>query len=295
MQQRLVVDIETRYYEDLASFGSNIEALITMGEVDWKRYHYNDFINSFPTVEMKFVAIYLAASVLFLSENLCISMLSKKIFPIVEKIRDSSDIFFVVMQGEDINVVDSGFVFTRIIRRITGLVENKYYKSLDQIFEMTSLGRTVEIILVDDIMATGDQFNDMFTRPRRNQLGEEFTIGQMVERGLLKIRYYPILCTEAALERYDQYDQYISPCIILDHTYNILNNIDAYFPQWLCDQIDILSTVQAMCELKSIPSYGIAGHGGLGLAISFFHSTPDSTLPLLWQKDDNGISLLERF
>ncbi|WP_139322878.1 phosphoribosyltransferase-like protein [Deinococcus marmoris] len=270
-----------------------IEALISLGEIEWNRFKYRNFIDSFDDVSEKLVAIYLVNSVIFLSENFCESSLSFSLNKLMRNGKYSDNVKFLPISGSSTSTVDSGYRFISLIRKMGRFMDDRYFPSLDSLLSTSTARSSIEIIFVDDIMSTGQQFDALMNKSFTfdNQV---MSLNELRKRRIAKISYVPIIATEYALERFDHLESIVFPCYTLNHEYNILNNLDRYFPSWLLSSVDVLETIKNIDGKFNRSGLGLAGQGNLALSVAFFNSTPDSSLPLLWSSEASEVHLLRR-
>ncbi|BBN96198.1 hypothetical protein DEIGR_100347 [Deinococcus grandis] len=277
-------------YENLRT---KIEALFQMGEYDWRKFNYTAFIDNFEDSGEKLVAIYLVNSIVYMSEIFCEASLLQKVNSLVSNAAFSDAVKFIPISGGGEVTVDSGFRFTSLVRKSSKYKDDKYFPSLEGLIRSCKNGEMLEIIFVDDIMSTGQQF-DALMKKEFIICGQNTSLFDLWRSRRAKIAYIPIVATEYSLERFEEYGSIIYPCFTIDHEYNLLTNIPKYFPQWLTNTINVFEAINSMNKKLNKSGLGIAGQGELALTLAFFNSTPDSTLPLLWSKDESEIHLLRR-
>ncbi len=189
---------------------------------------------------------------------------------------------FSTVENVDRETGKSGSTILREFAR-HGSFHNRLKVSAEELSEIDrSLCKIV--VLFDDIMGTGEQFNTYL---------EKFYADT---KGLILL-YCPLSATKTALESFN-YEKYptvrIIPVEILDERYNFFNK--EFMPK-IVESID-LEKLEAMyidlIHKKTKLTNELYGRGDLALTYLFSVSTPNNTLPILWYTDESWNHLVPR-
>lgn len=186
--------------------------------------------------------------------------------------------------GDSADPTGSGHLCLRIFKEMGYpperlLVGHQLYESL------TTSGEATDLVLVDDLAATGKQFTDFWTREPQFSGGDRQTsLAKLLEIGRIRTAtYLPVVATTAAMDRFAA----SCPGVDIRPTY-LLG--EEYFASGAATRLVSADRTEALREMaeKNYPRTGHAhgpfGYGGLGLALSFAHGTPNNTLPILGPK-----------
>jgi len=193
-----------------------------------------------------------------------------------------SSILFSTIENIDQGTGKSGSTILRDFARY-GSFHNDLKVSAEKLKDVDRNKNKV-IVLFDDIMGTGEQFNTFL---------EKFYL----DTEELILLYCPLAATTIALESFD-YIKYprviIEPVEKLDTRYNFFN--EEFMPK-IIENIDINNLIglyERMMKQKTKLKKGLMGRGDLGLTYIFSVSTPNNTLPILFYNDDLWNHLVPR-
>ncbi|MCB4778680.1 MAG: hypothetical protein LGB53_03500 [Sulfurovum sp.] len=180
---------------------------------------------------------------------------------------------------------ETGKSGSTILREFTrhGSFHNRLKVSAE---ELSKIDRSLckIVVLFDDIMGTGEQFNTYLEKFYTDTEG-------------LILLYCPLSATKIALESFN-YEKYptvrIIPVEILDERYNFFNK--AFMPK-IAESIDLKKLEEmyiALMQKKTKLTNELCGKGDLALTYLFSVSTPNNTLPILWYADASWNYLVPR-
>lgn len=205
---------------------------------------------------------------------------------------------FTSVEGEDPSVTDSGKLFCRKLRQTLALPDNRFVEPIDAL-RLASEGRTV--IFLDDLLGSGQQFRK--TWKRNYASAAPYSFEDLDHASAIRAYYLVLVASEDGLEtlRGETPSINVVPAHILGKSSSVHS-----LPQnsLLPDVQDIPAALRALVEeyhgRLRVPTYmdnvqsKKFGHGELGLLLAFEHSTPDSTLPLLWSESSHSWTPLVR-
>lgn len=205
---------------------------------------------------------------------------------------------FTRVEGEDPNPTDSGNLFCRKARQILMIPEERVVEPIEAL-SLAADGRPV--VFIDDFVGSGDQFLKTWSHEYYNKPPHSFCKLQAI-RPFIPI-YLSLLATNYGLSRISRDAQQVQ--VVATHTVatdysvkNITRNpVTPMIPD-LSEKIELLLSKYA--PSLSVPRYMNAlkwrtlGYHELGLLVTFDHSTPDASLPLLWADGPTGWTPLVR-
>jgi hypothetical protein len=207
-----------------------------------------------------------------------------------------SNSIFTPVRGEKPSTADSGYIFTRKVREI-GIKESQLPDTTQQAKLQITQHPNKNLIFVDDFVGTGSQFRKTWFSDPSNQ---GYTFDSIISGNHSTKVYY--LCLVATKKGKDIIES-ISPNIkvlagyVFDETYSIFSKSTMLFDkktQMQC--IDLIKKYSDKLGFADDPTKekNWQGFGNLGLAIGFFHGTPDATIPLFYHQSENWVSLVRR-
>ncbi|QNO38174.1 hypothetical protein H4J02_03865 [Protaetiibacter sp. SSC-01] len=184
-------------------------------------------------------------------------------------------------EGDDESASGSGYVFVRQARQRLRIQESRLVDPSQLVSILTSGAGSRPIVLVDDIVGSGDQFLETWSRPY-DVGGQRITLRDAVANSGSTLFYAPALCTEEGYSRIAVRapDVVISPAHMIPRVYGAGDPETILVPDHLRPELhDFIIRTSARIGVSESQAYG---HRGFGLAISFDHSMPDLTLPIFW-------------
>lgn len=131
------------------------------------------------------------------------------------------------------------------------------------------------IFFIDDFLATGDQFHYFF---------ENESLRSLI--GRVHLAYLPLVGYVEGIKRLEtEYSRLlVRPVEILDNTHRLFHIECECFDDGTNTASDAATFYYDLLARRGINLTGSArrGHGGLELAYSFVHASPDNCLPILW-------------
>ena len=179
---------------------------------------------------------------------------------------------------------DSGHLFVRKARDLTGFDESQIM-SPDKVVDQLNSGSTYSaVIFVDDFVGTGQQFRK--TWHRKATCGE--SLETLYSRQPFPAFYCPLMCTEYArgqgLFELDGKVKFC-PAYWLSDNYNLFASDSIWWPQSL--QSGARDFIYKYSDRIGLPMTGGSdvtdwqGYNKLGLSIAFEHCCPDANNPAL--------------
>ena len=195
--------------------------------------------------------------------------------------------------GETPSDADSGYIFSRLARQELGLPE-------DQILGPEIVAKKIlrqssgRIVFLDDFVGSGRQLIATWNRPMSIH-GTDISFKDLA-RALSNVEFYycPLICTEYGLKNTSKEcpEIQVRPGHLLPDTYNALHPNSVVWPPQLSREGATL--IERASKRAGIPDDQWRGFNGLGLALAFYHSIPDATLPIFYWNQNNWRPLMER-
>lgn len=265
------------------------------------------WLSNFTQDEMPY-AIALADSFIYLSEPVVDASISggvrailSELSPLHAAAEERDDIWRDFVEGvwvtfpedENPNVVDSGHIFVRKARQVLGLPESRIMAA-DDLAKRWKYGRPPRhILFLDDFLGSGDQMVKTWTRDR-DVLGGKSIAGLAKECGYGgTVWYVPVLSTANNVEVEKHCPGLrVLPVNLLGAEYSANNHSSIIWPEEL--RAGAEEFVKNASARAGIAPKKIWGYGELALAVAFYHSVPDATLPLLHHRSDKWTPLIPR-
>lgn len=144
------------------------------------------------------------------------------------------------------------------------------------------------IVLVDDVLGSGQQINDFAQETKLEELASNN-----------RIAYMPLIAMDKGIKSATSKMQYLEVCpveVLSDDEFFFSSDRDSFVGDSRISQEDAKKWYES--ALKAAGGYGGPpfGRGGLSLTVAFQWGTPNQSLPIIWRKDESeGFSpLIER-
>lgn len=174
----------------------------------------------------------------------------------------------------------SGYIFARLASEKLGFPESRVRSPEQVVRSLAASDHAVDVLMLDDITASGTQFLRSWTRKTVTPNGR-FSLADMALAGKISSTYYlPVVSTahaKAAIEA--ACDVEVVPSYLLTSDYSALDADTRLVPEEL--RPDVPAFLERHGPRTGCNQYGVAGYGDLGLALSFHHGSPNNTLPVL--------------
>lgn len=197
--------------------------------------------------------------------------------------------------GESPSPTDSGHLFVRQARQKLGFSESQIHTPNSVVDFIEHSGTATALILMDDIVGSGDQLIATWNRDYPLVAGGFTSLSEQYKQGKIDAVYVvaPII-TVTATERLSEDFSFmqIRAAHILGHEYCAINPNTNIVPEFLRERLH--QVISKYSPQVGCPSNGSYGHGKLGLNLAFSHSMPDLTLPLIWANTPNWTPLRRR-
>lgn len=251
------------------------------------------------------VALALLDSFLFFNEEMTLSLLRSALASIAARApfeknagtwnRFLENAVITYPTGENPNPTDSGHLFARHARTKLGFREEQICTPNDAVKLAESAQNPITLFFIDDIVGSGDQLVETWTRGYVLDEGGYTTLKDQFSEGKLAGVYVAApIATEAAKIRLLEELPYFAVCAghTLSADYSAGHDSTALVPAPLRSKLrDVVEKYAPRLECTLNEAYG---HGGHGLNLAFAHSVPDLTLPLIWKDTPNWTPLRKR-
>lgn len=182
--------------------------------------------------------------------------------------------------AQDGDPTGSGYIFARLASERLGFPESQVRTPEQLIALLASSSDAFDVLMLDDITASGTQFRRSWNRQTQTLHGR-FSLADIAAAGKLSSTYYlPVVATaqaKASIESSCEVD--VVPTYLLTPDYGVLDENTRLVRSELRRLVpDFLSRYSPRTGRDK---YGNAGYSDLGLAISFHHGCPNNTVPVL--------------
>jgi len=201
-----------------------------------------------------------------------------------------------IVQGEDPNPSDSGWLFARKARQAIGIDQSKLFEPREVVAKLAD-GFSGPVVFVDDFVGSGEQFLSTWERPCLHT-GGSASFQSLVKTSSATFYYCNAMTTEYGLKRINRRvpEVRISAGNVIPERYSLTDPGSLLWPKSIRNEgIALVEEVGRRL--------GYSGDDGgendwrgfhkLGLALAFEHSVPDANLPLFFT-DKNGWTPLVR-
>lgn len=174
----------------------------------------------------------------------------------------------------------SGYIFARLASEKLGFPERQVHTP-EQLIRVLASGRDpVELLMLDDITASGTQFSRSWNRKTITPNGR-FSLADMAAEGKIATTYYvPVVATAQAKDAIESDCAVeVVPAYLLTPDYSVLDPDSRLLRAELRPLLD--DFLSRYSPRTGRNQYGNAGYGDLGLALSFHHGCPNNTVPVL--------------
>lgn len=277
--------------------------------------NFTSWVSQFQTQNEKFFCACLLSRLIFRSKNQTYSLitslfqsnLNNMCFENIEKQghlitkltqRDDPHIRLTPVINDDDPPTKSGPLIIRYAKKRFKLNE-KWMIWASKLPNLIKTQKNYKIIFIDDFCGTGKQFDKFFQQILESTAENEDLFWKMIQENEIKIIYAPLISFENGLNylriKYPFIKFTCSELLtennsFFNETYwNEISNKkikSEHVQNWLTDFWKSKGFVRG-----SIP---IFGYENMGLTIGFEHGTPNNTLPIFWQSNQNWKPLLER-
>lgn len=207
-----------------------------------------------------------------------------------------SSVVLVPVEGEHPSPAESGHVIGRLARDVLGVPEANILPAADALYVLKG-GLARPVVFVDDLSGTGLQFRDFWRRSYRLVDSTALSFQQLQMTGGGPFYFAPLLITGGALTQLANTapSVRVRPAHVLGPEYyaRSMNSI-----LWVAGGAEagrnFLVRQATRLGHDHADDMNLFGFGGMGLAVSFAHGTPDHTLPVFSWRSDGFIPLFDR-
>ena len=202
-----------------------------------------------------------------------------------------------IVQGEDPNPSDSGWLFARKARQAIGIDQRQLFEPREVIAKLVG-GFAGPVVFVDDFVGSGEQFLSTWKRPYVHARGSA-SFETLVTTSSATFYYCNAMTTEYGRKRVNRHvpQVKISAGNVIPERYSLADPNSLLWPK------SIRSEGIALVEAVGRRLGYDADDGGeddwrgfhkLGLALAFQHSVPDANLPLFFTEKNGWTPLVRR-
>ncbi|MBT0384038.1 phosphoribosyltransferase-like protein [Morganella morganii] len=264
----------------------------------------NDWLKNFDTLEERYLSVMLLHRLIYRSRDAYSSM-GKEIFHTkIPQILEDKGIYTIQTISEWLHDINSPKISRSLPFRFSSIsnVDCRPVKSgaviynlLEDEFFDRQLGwhcdkyeslpdRIKAIILFDDIIGTGEQF-------------ENFYLERGLDKSELTIIYIPFAAVSNIYKNLElKYSNLIiSPVEVIMENHSFFSSENRFLNKKECfTSEDFKELYLDFCRKKSIKVEDKLGKGELALTYVFNNSTPNNNLAILWHRDDGWNTLFKR-
>jgi hypothetical protein len=199
------------------------------------------------------------------------------------------------VHGERPQATDSGHLFARKARQILDIPDAQILEPADAIAALLEKSEGT-LLLLDDFVGSGRQMEASWTRVYAAADGKRGSMRMLNENGI-RVIYTPLVSTAYGLGelRRSCPGLEVRPAHELDARYSLTHPDSILWPEALkTEGRDFLHTASARAGIVANAKYGWEGFHNLALALGFWHSVPDATLPLFYWEEQSWVPLIRR-
>ena len=152
------------------------------------------------------------------------------------------------------------------------------------------------LMLVDDFVGSGNQMIETWQRSYRLTTEYSHSFADAAQRGA-DIFYVPIIATKSGLTEIENrcIGFEVRPAHILDERYSLISPHSILWPNDLKPGASsFLFNASRRAGIVDEYEHGWKGFHDLALALAFYHSVPDATLPLFFWAKNGWAPLISR-
>ena len=211
----------------------------------------------------------------------------------------SNNCWYSFVPGEDPNLSDSGYIYTRKVREVLGVPQDRL-KSFGQILKLLDDATEPQnVILTDDFVGTGSQCENAWNK----QLYEDFEkpLKKIVVEGKHHVIYVPLILNERGKYKI------LSLCdgLGLEYAYELGTKWNLFLPNCPCwegnaqlykDGVALIRSKSSMIGIEDDNSEcSVRGFNGQGLALGFSNGIPDACPGFFFKEYENWVPLKVKF
>jgi hypothetical protein len=199
------------------------------------------------------------------------------------------------VEGERPRPTDSGLLFARKARQVLEIDESQIVEPATALAELL-VKPTYPVLLVDDFVGGGNQMTATWFRQYQLGSGRTGTFASASQNGATII-YAPLMAASYGLRTLAAKcpGLTVKPAHTLDSGYSLTDPDSILWPDALKSSSgDFLYEASRRAGIVAGYEYGWKGFHELSLAIAFWHSVPDATLPLFFWDQDGWAPLIRR-
>ncbi len=196
------------------------------------------------------------------------------------------------VEGETPSTTDSGHIFARLARTALGIPEANIVPP-ERALRMLTSGSGRPIVFVDDFLGSGRQFAATWDRFYSISSAHESTFKIECPHSPSNVYFIPLIAAADGVERVAKAAPQVTVCAahVLDGRDSAVAADSQVWPADLRERgVEMVRVASLRAGIKLDDWQGFEG---LGLCLSFEHSTPDATLPIFYH-EDNWRPLIKR-
>ncbi len=208
-----------------------------------------------------------------------------------------SQALITIVQGEEPNPSDSGWLFARKARQAIGINQNQLFEPRDVIEQLVN-GFAGPVVFVDDFVGSGEQFLATWER-EYDHAGGTTSFKEIAKSGANIFFYCNAMTTEYGRGRInlDVPQLRISSGNIIPDRHSLAHPDSLLWPDAI--RADGVAFVEAVGRRLGFTSDDGSeedwrGFHKLGLGLAFQHSVPDANLPLFFTQNNGWKPLVQR-
>ena len=202
-----------------------------------------------------------------------------------------SNVIITYVQGEQPNPTDSGYVFARKARQVVRFQEEQVVPPAVALRRLLR-DPHLPVLFVDDFVGSGAQMTKEWNRPQESQA----SFRDAYEPDTT-VYYVPLVATTFGLDTIHENCPGVRVRLahILDIGYSLTSPRSFLWPTALkANATDVLWTASRRAGILDRCQFGWQGFQNFALAMSFEHSVPDATLPLIYWDAEGWQPLIRR-
>ncbi|KTE24104.1 MULTISPECIES: hypothetical protein [unclassified Sphingopyxis] len=306
----------TQIFPDEANVLEACGRLVDFGAWEQTKIDPEGWLANFPQAERGY-ALILLSRFTFLADHLVDQLfrsafqnLSNLLTDDLESFEDASarwrdfcrNALITIVQGEDPNPSDSGWLFARKARQAVGINQGQLFEPRE-VIERLANGFTGPVVFVDDFVGSGEQFLKTWRRPYSHASGsasfESLAVASRAATPRATFYYCNAMTTEYGRGRVNRHvpQLRISAGNVIPERHSLANPDSLLWPEPI--RADGIAFVERVCRRLGYDQDDGSeadwrGFHKLGLALAFQHSVPDANLPLFFSDNSGWTPLVRR-
>lgn len=203
-----------------------------------------------------------------------------------------------IVQGENPNPSDSGWLFARKARQAVGIDQDQLREPREIVATLAG-GFAGPVVFVDDFVGSGEQFLKTWQRQYELPGGGQTSFEAMAQQSRARFFYCNAMTTDYGLRRISRLvpEVIVSAGNVIPRRYSLADPQSLLWPKGIRDEgIAMVESVSHRLgyDANDGSEQDWRGFHKLGLGLAFQHSVPDANLPIFFTDRKGWRPLVQR-